>query len=127
MGGVILEKASVKKPAGLSDIKAGKLRVYLKLAGRSGDRRFRRRKAAKREESPDTAARSRKATSRRATRLVTPGGLVRVMSESESRGSATDSATENKPPARKRGESVLADWPQHLDDRQEAEPPARLF
>jgi len=27
MGGVILEKASVKKPAGLSDIKAGKLRV----------------------------------------------------------------------------------------------------
>jgi len=44
------------------------------------------------EESPDTAVRRLTRLDWRATRLVTPGGRV-------CEDSATDSATENKPPA----------------------------
>src|SRR6266849_4353408 len=90
----------------------------MKLAGGPGDRWLGHRKMAGREESPDTVLRHAlhfvgSGTLDRATRLVTPGGLPRrVCRKAELHASAcgagfnpsrcgwaTESATENRPPA----------------------------
>src|SRR5713101_4638027 len=90
----------------------------MKLAGGPGDRWLGHREMAGREESPDTVLRHAlhfvgSGTLDRATRLVTPGGLPRrVCRKAELHASAcgagfnpsrcgwaTESATENRPPA----------------------------
>ena len=85
--------------------------LYLLLADGPGDRWACFRKKAGREESPDTVVFALAAVGEnpwrgagetiRATRLVTPGGrFFRAVRASEARFSATESATENKPPVR---------------------------
>jgi len=74
------------------------------IAGGPGDRWLGHRKMAGREESPDTVLRHalqivRSGTLDRATRLVTPGACWRAQAKACATRSATESATENRPPA----------------------------
>jgi hypothetical protein len=81
-----------------------RFRVIMFAAGEPGDRRFAPRKRDEREESPDSSrGELERAGHGRATRLVTPGGCRERLSKlplaaSGDLATATESATENKPP-----------------------------
>ena len=84
-------------------------RVELELAGRPGDRWALLRKKDGREESPDTVVQTQQvetqvsacgARGQWATRLVTPGDrFFAPFAQAGGEAPATDSATENRPPA----------------------------
>src|SRR5712692_11512464 len=74
------------------------------MAGGPGDRWLGHRKMAGREESPDTVLRHalhfvRSGTLDRATRLITSGGAMGAQAKACATRRATESATENRPPA----------------------------
>src|ERR1700676_4530947 len=85
-------------------LKSGLGRGIMEVAGGAGDRWLGHRKMAGREESPDTVLRHTlqivgSGTLDRATRLVTPGGAMGAQAKACGTRSATESATENRPPA----------------------------